>query len=59
SLVADDLRGGALVDAGAGGWRVPVDIRLYRQLAHMAPVAEALWELVSGSQALREASRSP
>ncbi len=47
SLVADDLRSGALADAGAGGWRVPVDIRLYRQLAHMAPVAEALWALVS------------
>lgn len=47
SLVADDLRGGTLVDAGAGGWRVPVEIRLYRQLAQMAPVAEALWALVS------------
>jgi DNA-binding transcriptional LysR family regulator len=47
SLVADDLRSGALVDAGAGGWRVPVDIRLYRQQARMAPVAEALWALVS------------
>lgn len=47
SLVADDLRNGALADAGAGGWRVPVDIRLYRQQAQMAPVAEALWALVS------------
>lgn len=47
SLVADDLRSGTLVDAGAGGWRVPVDIRLYRQQALMAPVAEALWALVS------------
>jgi LysR family transcriptional regulator, hypochlorite-specific transcription factor HypT len=49
--VAEDLRGGALVDAGAGGWRVPVDIRLYRQLAHMAPVAEALWGLVRDGSA--------
>jgi DNA-binding transcriptional LysR family regulator len=47
SLVAEDLRSGALVDAGAGAWRVPVDIRLYRQQAQMAPVAEALWALVS------------
>lgn len=57
SLVADDLRSGALVDAGkdekgveekdAGcGWRVPIDIRLYRQQAQMAPVAEALWALL-------------
>jgi DNA-binding transcriptional LysR family regulator len=49
SLVAQDLRSGALGDAGAGGWRVPVDIRLYRQLTPMTPVAEALWELVSGA----------
>jgi hypothetical protein len=26
-----------------------VDIRLYRQAAHMAPVAEALWQLVGSS----------
>ncbi|MFM9926412.1 LysR family transcriptional regulator [Variovorax sp. H27-G14] len=51
SLVADDLRSGALLDAGEGGWRVPVDIRLYRQVAHMAPVAEALWALVSKGSA--------
>lgn len=49
SLVADDLRAGTLTDAGEGGWRVPVDIRLYRQQAHMAPVAEALWALVSAA----------
>ena len=47
SLVADDLRNGALADAGAGGWRVPVDIRLDPQQAQVAPVAEALWALVS------------
>ena len=51
SLVADDLRSGALTDAGAGGWRVPVDIRLYRQQAQMAPVAEALWGLVGEAAA--------
>jgi len=56
SLVADDLRSGALVDAGAGGWRVPVDIRLYRQAAHMAPVAEALWQLVGDGA---EAGQAP
>ena len=47
SLVADDLRSGALADAGKGAWRVPVEIRLYRQAASMAPVAEALWQQVS------------
>ena len=49
SLVAEDLRTGTLVDAGAGGWRVPVDIRLYRQLTPMTTVAEALWALVGGA----------
>jgi len=28
-----------------------VDIRLYRQQAHMAPVAEALWDLVKDGAA--------
>jgi DNA-binding transcriptional LysR family regulator len=57
SLVAEDLRSGALVDAGKsgksseGGWRVPVDIRLYRQQAQMAPVAEALWALLGDGAA--------
>lgn len=45
SLIADDLRSGTLVDAGAGAWRVPVEIQLYRQPAEMAAVAEALWAL--------------
>jgi DNA-binding transcriptional LysR family regulator len=60
SLVAEDLRSGALVDAGQseksgnsseGGWRVPVDIRLYRQQAQMASVAEALWALLGDGAA--------
>lgn len=46
SLIADDLRGGALVDAGGGAGRVPVEIRLYRQPAPMTAAAEALWALV-------------
>jgi len=48
SLIADDLRGGMLVDAGAGAGRVPVEIRLYRQPAPMTTAAEALWALVEG-----------
>lgn len=46
SLVADDLRSGALVDAGAGDWQIPVEIRLYRQPAAMAAAAESLWRLL-------------
>jgi len=44
-LVADDLHAGRLVDSGGGEWRVPIEIRLYRQRAQMAPIAEALWKL--------------
>ncbi|MFM9900008.1 MAG: LysR family transcriptional regulator [Polaromonas sp.] len=47
SLIADELRSGALVVTGGDSWRVPVDIRLYRQHAEMAHAAEALWKLVS------------
>ncbi|MDE2605906.1 MAG: LysR family transcriptional regulator [Burkholderiales bacterium] len=47
TLVAEDLRAGRLVDAGNGDHQVPVDIRLYRQRAEMAQVAESLWKLVS------------
>jgi DNA-binding transcriptional LysR family regulator len=45
SLIADGLRSGALVVAGGPEWNVPVEIRLYRQGAEMAAVAEGLWEL--------------
>ncbi len=49
SLVADELRRKELVPAGReSAWRVPVDIRLYRQHATMAPAAEELWRLSSG-----------
>jgi DNA-binding transcriptional LysR family regulator len=48
SLIAEDLRGGMLVDAGAGAGRVPVEIRLYRQPTPMTTAAEALWALVEG-----------
>ncbi|HVL45090.1 MAG TPA: LysR family transcriptional regulator [Acidovorax sp.] len=47
SLVADELRSGALVAAGTSDWQLPVEIRLYRQRAEMAPVAEALWALAA------------
>jgi len=48
SLVADDLQAGRLVDGGGGAhWRVPVEIRLYRQTAELPTAAEALWRLVT------------
>ncbi|MEJ8811019.1 LysR family transcriptional regulator [Variovorax ureilyticus] len=46
SLIAAELKSGALVAAASAEWNVPVEIRLYRQRADMAPAAEALWTLV-------------
>ena len=51
SLIADELRAGTLVPAGGSAWNVPVEIRLYRQRAEMAPAAEALWRLAAGAPA--------
>lgn len=47
TLVTEELAGGKLLDAGGGRWRVPLEIRLYRQRAELAPNAEALWTLVT------------
>ena len=48
SLVADELRTRQLVPAGGDAWRVPIEVRLYRQNAEMTPTAEALWRVVGG-----------
>ena len=48
SLIAEDVASGALVPAGTTRWSVPVDIRLYRQHATLAPKAEELWRAVGG-----------
>ena len=51
SLIEAEIAQGALVPAGDERWRVPVDIRLYRQNAEMAPTAEELWRLVGADTA--------
>lgn len=50
-LINEELKTGTLVDAGFGRWQIPLEIRLYRQRADMAKVAETLWQVASGSQA--------
>lgn len=45
SLIVGELRAGALVVAGSEDWHIGVEVRLYRQRAEMAPVAESLWRL--------------
>ncbi len=50
SLVAPELASGQLVDAGSDEWRVALEVRLYRQVAQMAPTAEALWRVIDRGQ---------
>jgi hypothetical protein len=49
-LVEAELRQGQLVPAGEPCWTVPLEIRLYRQPATLAPAAEQLWRLVVAPQ---------
>ena len=51
SLVTEELGSGRLIAAGSAALRVPLEVRLYRQNAVMAPTAEALWGLVSRESA--------
>jgi DNA-binding transcriptional LysR family regulator len=47
TLIAEELERGELIDAGGPAWAVPIEIRLYRQPAGMAAVAEQLWAVAS------------
>lgn len=49
SLIAAELKSGKLVHAGSAAWRVPVDIRLYRQVSDMSPAAEDVWKATQKS----------
>jgi DNA-binding transcriptional LysR family regulator len=53
TLISEELACGDLIGGGDAAWEVPVEIRLYRQPAEMAPVAERLWALAS-PQVIRE-----
>lgn len=43
SLVKEDLMTHKLAEAAGEEWRVPIDIRLYRELEPCGPVAETFW----------------
>jgi DNA-binding transcriptional LysR family regulator len=47
TLIAEELERGELIDAGGPAWAAPIEIRLYRQPAGMAAVAEQLWAVAS------------
>lgn len=55
SLVEAELVSRALVPVSVPGWRVPIEVRLYRQNAQMAPTAEALWQVIGGPDAAADA----
>ncbi|MBK0394945.1 LysR substrate-binding domain-containing protein [Ramlibacter algicola] len=44
SLIAEDFAAGRLVEAGGAKWRVPLEIRLYRERGSAARAAEAFWD---------------
>lgn len=48
SLIADELSGGRLVQAGDDDWKIDVEIRLFRSHAALPRAAEAFWRAASG-----------
>ena len=51
-LMADELSQGRLLNSGGPEWQIPLEIRLYRQPADMAAVAESVWALSVGATKL-------
>jgi LysR family transcriptional regulator, hypochlorite-specific transcription factor HypT len=47
SMVREDIDGGRLHVAGPMHWRIPVEVRLYRDPAPLGPYAEAFWQAAS------------
>ena len=43
TLIADDLASGVLVEAALPKWRIPLEIRLYRDHTSLGPAAESFW----------------
>jgi len=43
TLITDDLASGALVEAALPRWRIPLEIRVYRDHATLGPAAESFW----------------
>lgn len=56
SLVADELKSGALVPAGDRAWYLPTEIRLYRASARGRPVLERFWADIDEEPDIRAAS---
>jgi len=48
SLIAEELKRGELVPAGAETWEIAMEIRLFRPCARQNCTVEKFWDLVSG-----------
>ena len=46
-MAAEDLAAGRLVDAGAGGFSIGVEMRLFRPLRRQSNTAEAFWKAMA------------
>jgi DNA-binding transcriptional LysR family regulator len=46
TLIAEDLAAGRLIAAASDEWRIPMDIRLYRDKSPMGRAAEDFWTAV-------------
>ncbi|HEY9280403.1 MAG TPA: LysR substrate-binding domain-containing protein, partial [Eoetvoesiella sp.] len=49
SLIADELESGRLAPIGPENWRVPLQVRLYRDRLKIGRTAEIFWDAVSSS----------
>lgn len=59
SLVREELASGRLLVAAPERWRLPVEIRLYRDPQPMTAHAEAFWRAASGGGGIRPAGLTP
>ncbi|MFW7340110.1 LysR family transcriptional regulator [Pollutimonas sp. H1-120] len=50
SLIADDLDSGRLTPVGPAAWRIPLQVRLYRDRSNINRTAEMFWDAVSNCQ---------
>ena len=49
TLIAEDLRSGRLLESAPEGWRIEMDIRLYRDRFPLGRAAEDFWSGVNGA----------
>ena len=59
SLVSAEMADGRLVGAAGAEWAVPLEIRLFRAAAVLAPAAEAVWARVAAGTASPASSPRP